>query len=106
MSKKPTVLMILDGYGENPKREHNAIAEADTPVMDKLKAECPYVQGQASDIEIEAKEISLPRFFMNSSVWFQKTNSITLPIAAGADVITINVIVGCSRSTTIVFSGR
>ena len=51
---------------------------------------------------IEAKEISLPRFFMNSSVWFQKTNSITLPIAAGADIITISVIVGRSRSTTIV----
>ena len=56
MSKKPTVLMILDGYGENPKREHNAIAEADTPVMDKLKAECPYVQGQASGLAVGLPE--------------------------------------------------
>ena len=48
MGKKPTVLMILDGYGENPKCEHNAVCEARTPVMDQLKKECPYVQGQAS----------------------------------------------------------
>lgn len=48
MGKKPTVLMILDGYGENPRHDHNAIYEANTPVMDRLKKECPYVQGQAS----------------------------------------------------------
>lgn len=48
MAKKPTVLMILDGYGENPVCEHNAICEAKTPVMDQLKSQCPYVQGQAS----------------------------------------------------------
>ena len=48
MSKKPAVLMILDGYGENPICAHNAICEAKTPVMDRLKKEYPYVQGQAS----------------------------------------------------------
>ncbi len=48
MAKKPTVLMILDGYGENPVCEHNAVCEAKTPVMDQLKSQCPYVQGQAS----------------------------------------------------------
>ena len=36
MSKRPTVLMILDGYGLNDRKEANAIAEANTPVMDKL----------------------------------------------------------------------
>ena len=36
MSKKPTVLMILDGYGLNDKKEGNAIAAANTPVMDEL----------------------------------------------------------------------
>jgi len=40
--------MILDGYGERAKCEHNAVCEAKTPVVDQLKAECPYVQGQAS----------------------------------------------------------
>ena len=33
MSKKPTVLMILDGYGLNEKTEGNAVAEAKTLVM-------------------------------------------------------------------------
>ena len=42
MSKRPTVLMILDGYGLNDRKEANAIAEANTPVMDKLMAEYPY----------------------------------------------------------------
>ena len=48
MSKKPVVLMVLDGYGISEKTEGNAIALADTPVMDKLMAECPYVKGNAS----------------------------------------------------------
>ena len=48
MSKRPTVLMILDGYGLNPRKDHNAIAEANTPVMDRLMKEYPFVQGQAS----------------------------------------------------------
>lgn len=50
MSKKPTVLLILDGYGLNPNPEHNAVAMAKTPVMDKLMAECPFVEGQASGL--------------------------------------------------------
>ena len=52
MSKRPTVLMILDGYGLNEKSEHNAIAEASTPVMDKLMAECPFVKGYASGLAV------------------------------------------------------
>ena len=31
MSKKPTVLMILDGYGLNDRVEGNAVKEANTP---------------------------------------------------------------------------
>ncbi|MBQ8592112.1 MAG: 2,3-bisphosphoglycerate-independent phosphoglycerate mutase [Lachnospiraceae bacterium] len=52
MSKKPTVLMILDGYGLNAKTEGNAVAEAKTPVMDKLMAECPFVKGNASGMAV------------------------------------------------------
>ena len=52
MSKKPTVLMILDGYGLNEKAEANAVAEAKTPVMDKLMAECPFVKGYASGLAV------------------------------------------------------
>ena len=52
MRKKPAVLMILDGYGLNDKTEGNAIAEANTPVMDKLMAECPFVRGNASGMAV------------------------------------------------------
>ena len=52
MSKKPVVLMVLDGYGISDKTEGNAIALANTPVMDQLKAEYPYVKGAASGLAV------------------------------------------------------
>lgn len=52
MSRKPTVLMILDGYGLNDRKDANAVAEAKTPVMDKLMAECPFVKGYASGLAV------------------------------------------------------
>ena len=52
MRKKPTVLMILDGYGLNDKCEANAVCEGKTPVMDKLMAECPFVKGNASGMAV------------------------------------------------------
>ena len=52
MSKKPVVLMVLDGYGLNDRTEGNAIALANTPVMDKLMKEYPFVQGQASGLAV------------------------------------------------------
>ncbi|MDE5864436.1 MAG: 2,3-bisphosphoglycerate-independent phosphoglycerate mutase, partial [Lachnospiraceae bacterium] len=52
MSKKPVVLMVLDGYGLNEKTEGNAIAMANTPVMDKLMKECPFVPGNASGLAV------------------------------------------------------
>ena len=45
MSKKPVVLMILDGYGLNDNCEHNAVCEGKTPVMDQLMSQCPFVKG-------------------------------------------------------------
>ena len=52
MSKKPVVLMVLDGYGLNDRTEGNAIALANTPVMDRLMKECPFVKGQASGLAV------------------------------------------------------
>ncbi len=52
MSKKPTVLMILDGFGLNNKKEANAAAIAKTPVLDKLMAEYPFVKGYASGMAV------------------------------------------------------
>ena len=60
--KKPTVLLILDGYGLNDQSEHNAIALADTPVMDRLMKECPFVKGNASGLAV-----GLPEGQMGSS---------------------------------------
>jgi 2,3-bisphosphoglycerate-independent phosphoglycerate mutase len=56
MSKKPVVLMVLDGYGLSDKTEGNAIAMANTPVMDKLMAECPFAPGNASGLEVGLPE--------------------------------------------------
>lgn len=44
--------MILDGYGLSDIKEHNAIAEASTPVMDKLMSEYPFVKGYASGMSV------------------------------------------------------
>ena len=52
MSKRPTVLMILDGYGLNDREEGNAIKQAKTPVMDRLMAEYPFVKGYASGMAV------------------------------------------------------
>ena len=56
MSKKPTVLMILDGYGLNSTQDGNAIAQAKTPVMDRLMAEYPFVKGNASGMAVGLPE--------------------------------------------------
>lgn len=52
MSKRPTVLMILDGYGLNDRVDGNAVAEAETPVMDKLMEKYPFVKGNASGLSV------------------------------------------------------
>ena len=62
ISKGPTVLLILDGYGVIDETEHNAIAQADTPVMDRLMKECPFVTGNASGLAV-----GLPDGVMGSS---------------------------------------
>ncbi len=52
MAKKPTVLLILDGYGLNDRTEGNAVALAKTPVMDRLMKEYPFVKGYASGMAV------------------------------------------------------
>ena len=62
MNKKTTILMILDGYGLSDVREHNAIYEADTPVMSRLMAEYPFVKLEAS-----GRAVGLPDGQMGNS---------------------------------------
>ena len=65
MSKDLKVLMILDGYGLSDIKEHNAIAEAKTPVMDRLMTEYPFVKGYASGMSV-----GLPDGQMGNSLGF------------------------------------
>ncbi|MBP5154265.1 MAG: 2,3-bisphosphoglycerate-independent phosphoglycerate mutase [Lachnospiraceae bacterium] len=54
--KRPTVLMILDGFGINKRRKGNAIFAAKTPNLDKIKRRYPHVQGQASGLAVGLPE--------------------------------------------------
>ena len=49
---KPTVLMILDGFGLNDNPEANAVAIAKTPVIDGLMRDYPWVKGNASGLAV------------------------------------------------------
>ncbi|MCU6668375.1 2,3-bisphosphoglycerate-independent phosphoglycerate mutase [Enterobacteriaceae bacterium H4N4] len=52
VSKKPVVLMILDGYGYREDQQDNAIFSAKTPVMDALWATRPHTLIDASGLEV------------------------------------------------------
>ena len=51
-SKKPMVLVILDGYGYREEQQDNAIFNAKTPVMDALWATRPHTLIDASGLEV------------------------------------------------------
>ncbi|KMV32479.1 2,3-bisphosphoglycerate-independent phosphoglycerate mutase [Franconibacter pulveris 1160] len=51
-SKKPMVLVILDGYGYREDQQDNAIFNAKTPVMDALWATRPHTLIDASGLEV------------------------------------------------------
>lgn len=50
--KKPTALIILDGYGIAKDKKQSAIDAASTPVMDKLMAGCPHNIIHASGMDV------------------------------------------------------
>ncbi|WP_294404356.1 2,3-bisphosphoglycerate-independent phosphoglycerate mutase [uncultured Clostridium sp.] len=52
MSKKPVMLMILDGFGLAPKSEGNAVSLAKKPNFDRLTANYPTSQLQASGMQV------------------------------------------------------
>jgi len=56
MDKKTTVLMILDGFGLNNREDGNAVNKANTPNIDKLMKEYPFVQGNASGMAVGLPE--------------------------------------------------
>ena len=52
MKKRPTMLMILDGYGWNPNPFGNAIAEAHKPNIDKIFSAYPHTTLGASGLSV------------------------------------------------------
>ena len=86
---KPTVLMIMDGYGLNDRKDGNAVAMANTPVVDGLMRDYPFVKGNASGLAV-----GLPEGQMGNSevghmnmgagrVVYQELTRITKSIADG-----------------------
>ena len=59
---RPVVLCVLDGWGHRVERADNAILAADTPVWDRLIAECPNALLQAA-----AADVGLPQGQMGNS---------------------------------------
>ncbi len=56
------VLIILDGFGINPKTEFNAVAQAHTPTLDALFKNHPHCELNASE-----SHVGLPNGFMGNS---------------------------------------
>src|SRR5512140_2328896 len=52
MSKKPLLLMILDGWGINPNRENNAVAQANTPNLNSYLQEYPHTRISTSGMAV------------------------------------------------------
>ena len=62
MDKKLTMLMILDGFGNNNNTEGNSIALANTPVIDKL-----FKQNPNTTIKTSGLDVGLPEGQMGNS---------------------------------------
>lgn len=52
MKKKLVTLMILDGFGNNPRRDGNAIEAAKKPNLDKYLATCPNTVVHTSGMDV------------------------------------------------------
>ena len=88
--KIPTTLIIMDGFGLAPADCRNAIAAAQTPVLDRLFKSCPHTMLQAS-----GEDVGLPAGQIGNSevghtnigagrVVFQELPRITNAIADGS----------------------
>ncbi len=62
MKNKLTMLMILDGFGENTNERGNAVKIANTPNLDKLMKVCP-----TTDIFTSGMHVGLPEGQMGNS---------------------------------------
>lgn len=58
----PVVLCVLDGWALNPDESHNAVAQADTPVMDRL-----WQVGPHATLTTHGEDVGLPEGQMGNS---------------------------------------
>ncbi|SPJ32611.1 2,3-bisphosphoglycerate-independent phosphoglycerate mutase [Kushneria phyllosphaerae] len=59
---RPVALLILDGYGHNPESANNAVAAANTPVMDRLQVDYAHTL-----INTDGENVGLPEGQMGNS---------------------------------------
>ena len=59
---RPFVLIVMDGWGINPRKEGNAIALASTPAIDKLAREWPHTA-----VKTSGESVGLPEGQMGNS---------------------------------------
>jgi 2,3-bisphosphoglycerate-independent phosphoglycerate mutase len=50
--RRPSVLIILDGFGMNPSKVNNAVVEANTPNLDRYFSQYPHTALEASGIGV------------------------------------------------------
>ena len=60
--KRFSALIILDGWGLNPRPDHNAVAIADTPTMDRIWANYAH-----TTINTSGRAVGLPKGLMGNS---------------------------------------
>src|SRR5262249_20173227 len=53
---RPVVLIVMDGYGCNPRSEGNAVEGAKRPVLRRLWATCPHTELRASGLAVGLPE--------------------------------------------------
>ena len=89
-NKKPNMILIMDGYGLNPRTMGNAIAQAYTPQLDRIMAMYPHTSLAAS-----GEPVGLPDGQMGNSevghlnigggrIVYQDLSLITKAIADGS----------------------
>ena len=109
MKDKLTMLMILDGFGINERKEGNAVKLANTPNIDKLMKTCP-----VTEIHTSGLDVGLPDGQMGNSevghtnisagrIVYQELTRITKSIEDG-DFFSIPELVGaienCKKNNT------
>ena len=104
--RKPTVLMILDGFGLNDNPKGNAVAEGNTPNIDRLMKTYPFVKGYASGLYV-----GLPDGQMGNSevghlnmgagrIVYQELTKITKEIEEGAFFTNGALLEACANAKT------